>query len=102
MPRPQDPTHWKLDQLSDRLTELLKEEQNPQATMRALAKLLLEEDLSQHSPKPKESPQEFAETVLRENPAMYDLVSDLPLPNLASLTSAEELISRLLPSRHDA
>ena len=99
---PKDQTAWKLDQLSDRLAELLRQEENPQATMQALSRRLLEEGLSQHSPGPKESPQQFAQTVIRENPQMWDEVASLPLPNLSAIESAEALINRLLPSHHDA
>jgi hypothetical protein len=96
-----DPTLWKLERLSDRLAELLKEDPDPYQTMRNLSKYLLEEDLSSHYPKPKESPQQYAENVLRENPAMYDVVSNLPLPNLSAISSAEELINAVVPSYRD-
>ena len=97
-----DPTAWKLDQLSNRLAQLLREEKNPQATMRALSRRLFEDGLSQHSPEPDESPQQFAESVIRENPAMWDEVASMSLPNLQAIESAEDLINRLLPSHHDA
>ena len=97
----QDATSWKLDQLTDRLANLLRSEPNPQSAMEAISRRLSEEGLSEYSPKRKESPQQFALNVIRENPAMWDVVSDLSLPNLQALETADELISRLLPSRYD-
>lgn len=96
-----DVTRWRLEQLSDRLAELLSAEKNPQPTMEALARLLIEEGLSDHSPRPKESPETFARTVIAENPVMHDLVAEMPLPNLAVIETPEDLIVRLIPSRSD-
>src|SRR5262245_45823546 len=96
-----DTTLLKLEKLSDRLAELLKEDPDRQQTMRGLSKYLLEENLSHHYPKPNESPQQYAENVLRENPAMYDVVSNMSLPNLRAITSAEELINAVVPNYRD-
>ena len=97
----QDATSWKLEQLTNRLASLLKDEPNPQAAMSAISRRLSEEGLSEYSPRPKENPQQFALNVIMENPAMWDVAADLQLPNLQALETADELISRLLPSRYD-
>lgn len=98
---PQDVRNWRLDQLTSRLVELLKEEPRPRETMQALSRRLIEENLSLHSPGPKESPEQFAQTVIRDNPQMWDLVSDQTLPNLEAIETADELVTRLIPSRYD-
>ena len=101
MPQAPDATSWRLDQLTDRLASLISQEPNPQAAMQAIARRLSDEDLSEYSPRAKESPQQFAQNVLRENPQMWDLVAEMTLPNLQAIETADDLISRLLPSRYD-
>jgi hypothetical protein len=39
--------------------------------------------------------------VLRENPAMYDVVSNMLLPNLSAISSAEELVNAVVPTYRD-
>ena len=94
-------TQQKLDLLSERLVELLKQESDPQAAMKRASRRLIEAGLSQHSPEPNESPFGFAETVIAQNPEMWDEVASMSLPNLAAIETSDELISSLLPSNYD-
>lgn len=96
-----DPTDWKLEKLSDRLAVLLKQEPNPRAAMEAIASRLSEEGLSQYSPRRNETPDQFALNVIEANPEMREIVAEMPLPNLGVIETADELISRLLPSQYD-
>ena len=94
-------TEWKLDQLTNRLAALLRQEKDPQSAMRQISHRLIEENLSLHSPERKESPLQFATTVIRENPQMWDEVASMSLPNLQAIETADELITSLLPRYSD-
>src|SRR5689334_1455399 len=97
-PMAKHPTQDKLDRWSDRLTELLQQESDPQAAMQSASQRLIEAGLSLHTPKADESPFQFAQTVIADNLQMWDELAPHPLPNLQAIGSAEDLITRLLPS----
>ena len=97
-----DPTRWKLNKISARLIQLLNAEKpkDRQRLMEALARRLREDDLTEHFPSPKESPALFAQTVIDDNPAMYEHLAAIPLPSLSAET-AEELINALTLNQYD-
>lgn len=51
------------------------------------------EDLNQYFPKPDETPGKFAFNPIRQNPTMWDLLADMPLPDLNGIETPNELIS---------
>lgn len=94
-------TDWKLEQLSARLLELLKDEPDPKATMQRLARRLRDADMTQYEPKETDDPQTFVMTLLEDNPQIWDEVAEMPLPNLAAIETADELIGYLMPNNYD-
>lgn len=91
-----------LEMLADRLVELLKEADDPLAEMKDAARRLFEADLSDFQPDAKTTPQEFAATVIEDNPALRSLVPHLRRPERPELIeSVGELISLLLPAEFD-
>ena len=90
-------TKERLEQIADRLLVLLQQSKNPLPQMQQIAAKLEADGLGDVTPTSKMSPMQFVETVIVDNPAMYDRVKDLRLmvrPHRAE--SAEELVDLLL------
>lgn len=101
-PQPHALTRQRLDALSHRLTVLLERSDEPQAEMRSAAQRLFEAGLSEFYPSPGTTPFEFAENVIVENPAMFEVVAEMNYPQFLDLIQTPgELISLLLPSEFD-
>jgi len=95
-------TQQRLDALTSRFVKLLKESGEPQAEMMSAAQRLFEAGLSDFHPRPETTPEEFAETVIAENPAILDVLAEANLPQfLEVIETPGELISYLIPSEFD-
>lgn len=92
----------RLTQITDRLAGLISESEDPKAEMALVARMLLEAGLSDYQPGPKTSPQAFAQTVIEDNPQMFQRVSELNrILRLSQFETAEQLTNALLPAESD-
>jgi hypothetical protein len=92
-----------LERLTDRLGTLWAESDNPMAEMRSAASRLLEAELSDQQPSPRQNPREFARALLEDNPQMRSNLSQISheIRNPEAIETADELISLLLPASHE-
>ena len=92
-----------LERLTDRLGTLWSESRNPMAEMRWAASRLLEAELSDQQPGPKQNPREFARLLIEDNPEMKANLRRLnhEIRNPEAIETADELISLLLPASHE-
>lgn len=92
-----DLTQERLEELENRLVELLKESINPKQEMAQISEMLLDEDLSDFQAGPKTSIQEFAATIITDNPKVYEQIPFLRhVPRLSAIETPEELILSLM------
>lgn len=99
---PHSLTRKRLDALADRLVVLLNQSSDPQAEMREAAQRLFEAGLTDFWPNQQTTPFQFAETVIADNPNVWDLINQIYLPeNLRTLETPSELISLLMPTEFD-
>ena len=89
----------RLTQITDRLAVLISESEDPKAEMFLVARMLFDAGLSDYQPGPKTSPQAFAQTVIEDNPQMFQRVSELnQILRLSQFETAEQLTNALLPA----
>lgn len=89
----------RLTQITDRLAVLISESEDPKAEMFLVARMLAQAGLSDYQPGPKTSPQTFAQTVIEDNPMMFQRVSEMNLIlRLSQFETAEQLTNALLPA----
>ena len=92
----------RLSVIADNLTSLIEESEDPKEEMDLVARMLGDAGLSDYRAGPKTSPRMFAETVIAENPLMYETVQDMRIVlRLKAIETPEQLINRLLPANHD-
>ena len=92
-----------IEQLTKRLGDLWSQSDNPMAEMQEAASRLLENDLSDLHPSPKQDPREFARMLLEDNPEMRAQLrrSSVDVTRPEAIETADELISLLLPASHE-
>lgn len=92
----------KLDAIANRLEQLLSQSENPRAEMIAIEKMLSDADLANWSVPLGTTPMQFAQTMIAENPQLYDVIDETRTefrPEL--IETAEELINHIVPSEAD-